>query len=47
MFKVEAKRTSEGSYNVATTCSKSHTSYKKSGDTSSSYKCPYCGNDVP
>ena len=47
MFKVEAKKTSQGNYNVATTCQKGHTSYKKSGDSSSAYKCPYCGYDVP
>ena len=46
MFKVEAKRTPEGSYNVAASCSKGHTSFKKSGDHSSAYKCPFCGSDV-
>jgi PHP family Zn ribbon phosphoesterase len=47
MFKVEAKRTQQGNYNVATTCPKGHTSYKKAGDTSNKYKCPYCGFEVP
>lgn len=46
-FKVEAKRTSQGNYNVAGTCDNGHTSYKKAGDTSSEYKCPYCGRIVP
>lgn len=46
-FKVEAKKVSEGNYNVAATCPKGHTCYKKAGDTSSEYKCPYCGYDVP
>jgi PHP family Zn ribbon phosphoesterase len=47
MFKVEAKRTQQGNYNVATTCQKGHTSYKKAGDTSNKYKCPYCGFELP
>lgn len=47
MFKVEAKKTSQGNYNVQSTCTKGHTSFKKDGDRSSAYKCPYCGHDVP
>ena len=47
MFKVEAKKTSQGNYNIQSTCAKGHTSYKKDGDRSSAYKCPYCGHDVP
>ena len=46
MFKVEAKRSQEGNYNVAATCKKGHTCFKKAGDHSSSYKCPYFGSDV-
>ncbi|GAA3879413.1 hypothetical protein [Tessaracoccus defluvii] len=47
MFKVETKRSPEGNYTVATTCPKGHTTFKKVGDTSSAYKCSYCGYDVP
>lgn len=46
MFKVEAKRTQEGNYNVAASCSKGHTCFKKAGDTTSAYKCPFCSGDV-
>ena len=46
MFKTEAQKTPSGNYDVQATCSKGHTSYKKRGD-SATYKCPYCGNDVP
>lgn len=46
MFKTEAKRTPSGNFSLATTCSKGHTGYKKQGD-SSTYKCPYCGSDMP
>lgn len=46
MFKTEAKKTSQGDYNVATTCQKGHTGYKKPGG-SGTYKCPYCGFDMP
>lgn len=42
LFKVTAKKRPEGWYRVAATCAKGHTSYKKEGDTSSEYKCPYC-----
>jgi len=47
MFKVETKRSPEGNYNVATTCPKGHTTFKKAGDTTSAYKCSYCGHNVP
>lgn len=47
MFKAEAKKTQQGNYNVAGTCRNGHTSFKKAGDTSTAYKCPYCGHDVP
>jgi PHP family Zn ribbon phosphoesterase len=46
MFKTEAKTNPSGAYDVQTTCSKGHTSFKKRGD-SNQYKCPYCGLDVP
>lgn len=46
MFKVEAKRTQEGNYNVHASCEKGHTCFKKAGDNSSQYKCPYCGHNV-
>ena len=46
MFKTEAKKVSSGNYDVQGTCSKGHTSFKKRGD-SKTYKCPYCGHDVP
>lgn len=47
MFKVEAKRTSEGNYNVQATCPSGHTGFKKAGDNKSAYKCSYCGLDMP
>lgn len=47
MFKAEAKKSREGNYNVEASCSKGHKSFKKAGDSSSQYKCPYCGHDVP
>lgn len=47
MFKVEGMKTSNGNYNIQATCPKGHTCFKKSGDSSSAYKCPYCGHDVP
>ena len=46
MFKTEAMKTSSGSYDVQATCPKGHTCFKKRGD-SNTYKCPYCGHDVP
>jgi hypothetical protein len=46
MFKTEAMRSPQGNYNVATSCSNGHTGYKKSGDRNT-YKCPYCGLDMP
>jgi len=46
-FKVETKKQPEGWYTVATTCRNGHTTYKKQGDTSSEYKCAYCGYVVP
>lgn len=46
MFRVEAEKTPRGNYNVAATCSKGHTAYKKAGDTSNKYRCPYCGHDM-
>lgn len=45
-FKVTASKTPHGSYNVASSCDKGHTSFKKQGDKSSEYKCPYCGRRV-
>lgn len=47
MFKVEAKKTQQGNYSIATTCPNGHTGFKKAGDSSSAYKCPYCGRDMP
>lgn len=47
MFKADAKKIREGNYNVAGTCRKGHTSYKKAGDATTAYKCPYCGHEVP
>ncbi len=47
MFKAEAKKRSEGNYNVQGSCSQGHTVFKKAGDSSTAYKCPYCGRDVP
>ena len=47
LFKVTAKKKIEGNYNVEGSCRNGHTSYKKAGDTSSEYKCPYCGHPVP
>lgn len=46
MFKVEAKRTPEGNYNVKASCEQGHTCFKKAGDTSSQYSCPHCGRNV-
>lgn len=45
-FKVTAKKSQEGNYNVRSSCSKGHTSYKKAGDTGNEYVCPYCGLPV-
>lgn len=45
-FKTEAKKSPEGNYNVATSCAKGHTGYKKAGDPNT-YKCPYCGLEMP
>lgn len=46
MFKTEAQKTASGNYDVQATCAKGHTCFKKRGDRDT-YKCPYCGNDVP
>lgn len=46
-FKATAKKSPEGNYNIATTCPKGHTSYKKQGGTSNEYVCPHCGYQVP
>ena len=46
MFKSTAQKTPSGNYNVAGSCEKGHTSYKKQGDNSTPYKCPYCGHKV-
>lgn len=46
MFKTEAEKSPRGNYTVATTCRNGHTGYKKQGD-SATYKCPYCGHDMP
>ena len=45
MFRTEAKKTSQGMYNVQSTCPKQHTSYRKAND-KDAYKCPYCGLEV-
>ena len=49
LFKVEGKKLRTGNYGTEGTCAKGHTVFKKDGDTSSQYKCPYdkCGHDVP
>ena len=46
MFKTEGKKNKEGNYDVEASCPKGHTCYKKRGDRET-YKCPYCGYDVP
>lgn len=46
MFRTKAEKTSRGNYNVATTCQKGHTSFKKAGG-SGPWECPYCGLEVP
>lgn len=46
MFKATAEPTPKGNYNVAGKCDKGHTSFKKAGDNSTSYKCPHCGRKV-
>lgn len=46
MFKTEAEKSPHGNFDVATSCNKGHTGYKKRGD-KETYKCPYCGNDMP
>jgi len=46
VFKTEAQKTASGNYDVQATCTKGHTCFKKRGDRDT-YKCPYCGNDVP
>lgn len=46
MFKVTAEKTPKGNVSLAASCTKGHTVYKKVGDRSSEYKCPYCGSKV-
>lgn len=46
MFKPEGRKTRDGNHNVQATCRRGHTCFKKQGDTDT-YKCPYCGHDVP
>lgn len=46
-FKVAAKKTLQPPYTVQATCKNGHTSFKKAGDNSSEYVCPYCGWHLP
>ena len=46
MFRATAKERPQGNYNVPSSCTKGHVVFKKAGDKSTPYKCPYCGHKV-
>jgi len=46
MFRTAAEKTPRGDYNVATTCAKGHTGYRKA-TSPGEWKCPYCGLTMP
>ena len=46
MFRTAAEKTTRGDYNVATTCAKGHTGYRKA-TSPGEWKCPYCGLTMP